>query len=337
MLTAMSFLGFLFGVSYLWAAQIVGPAKGQNAQVAQAPTFHEKPSLKSLLAPLHNTSLITQAYKEGLSDQEPVLSSVNSQGTLQKIMQGNEKILQTWTQAARESQAFWRSEIEEDQVLNQLLVLQQLDFLRIRGLAQKKEFSAVRDSYQLWFRFSSDLSFEESSLIGLRLANLLRSLTLDEIERLEKRYFQDWAQDPQWLQWSARLSAPWPVDRVILTEARKIIRGKGMDTAQAMAKALQKNAYQTAEKVLRDAQGQKVPELKLLEPIWREQDIEAMRLEINRIQALHLRLAVDLSKKKWGHSATDQSELVRLGLLAQPLINYKTGKAFTLPEAAARQ
>jgi hypothetical protein len=308
------------------------PATSQPASV-----LHEKPSLKEWLVGLKRPEDVTKLYKLSISPETSAFSSKNLQ-EIQSLLVQNQGLLQKWTKAVDESEAFWRGDIDDENVMNQVLVLQQLDFLRLRSLSLQKNPSSevLREGYGRWFRFSGELAFEEASLIGLRLANLLRSLTLDEIEKIEKTQFASWAQDTQWLAWSAKLSAPWPVDRVILTEAKKIIRGRGMDTAQAMARALQKNTYQTAAQALKEAQGQKVPELQLLEPIWREKDIEAMKTEVNRIQSLRLRLAADIFKRKKGTQPSEQQQLVAEGLLVNPLVNYTTGKPFTLSEAAAR-
>ena len=308
-----------------------------NLSLAQAAeiSFHEKPSLKEYLGGLQGESEISAIYKESLKLDREKLPKKEAAKVL-KLVRTNAKLLKNWKQTVSEGQPFWRGEIEDEKILNQVLVLQQLDFLRVRDSASEGSGAESRETYGRWFKFAETLAYEEASLMGLRLANLVRSLTLDEVERSEKKNFMRWSVDTAWLQWTAQLSAPWPVDRVIMTEAKKIIRGKGTDTAQKMALALQKNTYQTAAKALDEAQGQKVPELQLLIPIWRDKDIEAMKTEINRIESLRLRLAADVYFIQKRQRAKDQQDLIAAGLLRAPLVNYVSGKTFTLSEAAAR-
>jgi len=162
-------------------------------------------------------------------------------------------------------------------------------------------------------------------------------LVLDEMESFEAAHQQELSltELESYLSWVSQMRSSWPIDRVIITEAKKILTNKPMFTAQQMALLLQKNAYQTAEEALKKAQGPKTPQLKFLEKMWRTEDISAMKLEVHRLASLKIRFAKDVYIKKFAKNPVKIEDLVAVQLLAEVPIDYVTGRPFTLTEAAS--
>ncbi len=326
---------------------IAGELPPQDKKHEASFSMIEKSSLKNLGLQLKDPSGITQLFKESKDLLKNKVTPVSAQtvvspaaaailSNINQFWKKNETLMKTWQKNNLESTPFQRGEIDEEPVLNTLLAAVQLSLLQARADAFNKRWLQVKSDLEPWLIFASSMTYEEASLISLRLANLIRSLILDELENIENlmQTQLDVSDLEAWLSWMNSVRASWPIDRVLITESKKILGNKAMFTAQQMAIALQKNAYQTAATALKEAQGPKTPELKLLEKMWREEDILAMKTEVHRFSALKIRLAKDIYVKKYAAEPAQIQDLVSKNLLSSVPIDYTTGKSFTLPEAA---
>lgn len=275
---------------------------------------------------------IATLFKDSLAD--PAKATPEKVAALVKP---NEKLLSEFQNLSRESTSFVRGEIENEATLSQMIAMLELSILRIRNWEQqkplKRKFAQIKEEAGTWFQFAADLPYNEASLVGLRVTGVIRSFLIDELERLEKSSGDEMARDELWLNWLVQLRTPWPVDRMILTEAKRVLHPSSMNLAEKVAQKIQKNPYLSIEAALKQIPGHKPKELQDLKAIWRDQDMDGMKTEINRLQTLRLRLATRLFEKRKGKRPDKPQDLVTAGLLAQVPIDYFTGKAMQLPQA----
>jgi hypothetical protein len=309
-----------------------------DSKTIQSPpnaTFHatEKPSFHELGGRLKNTNEITQLYKATQNYTQAPASQFPS-AQLKTLWKSNEAVMQAWLKENRASTPFSRGEIDDEPVLNEVLVAVQLSILQAREKALRQQFDLAKEDLAPWFTMAADMPYEEASLISLRLANVIRSLLFDEVERMEKKWSSIIAKNQSWLEWANSIRLSWPIDRVVISESRKLLTNKPMFTAQQVALALQKNAYQTAAIALKQAQGPKTPELKFLEKMWRQEDIDAMKTEVHRLSALRIRLAAEIYQNKYKETPPKIESLVQKNLLSSIPLDYSSGKPFTLEQAA---
>lgn len=286
--------------------------------------FADKPSLKAFSVRIQQGSQITAFFKKTQD-----LSSF-SEKEFHLLWKVNQKSLRHLEIEFQNSSSFVRGEVEDEKVLSAVIQYLQLSLLQVRQLATHSDWKEVKGHLEKWFLFAADFPYEEASLVGLRFSGVVRSLLLDEMERLQVKYKADMAKEPMLRQWFLQVRAPWPVDRVIISESRRLLKPNLMSVANAAAQAFQKNPYQTSESVLKKIKNGNRPEAEFLRQIWREADILMMKTEMNRIGKMKLRLA--LAEYQQIHSALPPSsqELVKAGLLDQVPTDYLTGKALDL-------
>lgn len=280
-----------------------------------------KPSLKQLTTQFKQGEAVTKAFAQ---DRKKISSPA-------VLLEQNRNLRAQFFSDVRASSAFVRGEIEDESVLNFVTNFLQLSLLRARYDLSQGNAQSLQEELRDWFNFSADLSYEESSLIGLRLASLVRSLCLDELE---------WAihEQPKLFVnaglWIKSLRAPWPVDRVFLFESKRQLKAQSLAVAEKVAQAFQKNPYQTAEEILRRTPGGTSADLEFLKSIWRDSDLKAMKTEVNRLSLLRVRAANLKFEAVKKTKAKNWQELKDFGGLEQVPIDYFSGRPmeWTPPE-----
>lgn len=284
----------------------------------------EKISLQKVTSEIQKSSEIATLYKKTQNlDQDP-------SSELKPLLEKNQKNLDSIESNFQESANFVRGEIENEATLSQVISYLQLSLLRARSASFHGQWSHVRKDFSSWFLFAADFPYEESSLIGLRTTAVIRSFLLDELERLQSKFSSEMAKDPELLKWVLQLRAPWPVDRVFISEAKRLLKPPMMSVANSAAKAFQKNPYQTSAQALKNVRGGQSEEAKLLKEIWRDSDIQLMKTEINRIGKLQLRFAQAQFQNQFKKPATSIQELLNAHLLERAPMDYFTGKPLDL-------
>jgi hypothetical protein len=290
--------------------------------------YHEKLSLKKLGEQILEGEKITELFRQNSPDKMDLLW----QKKVSQLVKLNQKLMEKWLAANVSGEAFVRGEIDDEMVLNRIFQAVQLSILKIRLERQKNNYLGVKEELNSWFSFCATLPFDEASLVSLRLSNLVRSLLFDEIEAMQK---QAQTFDELWLHWSKTVKIPWPIDRVILSESKRFVADRRlMKVTEKLAVSLQKNTYQTSAAALAEIGGGNNKDLEFLKKMWREEDIGAMKTEVNRLAAFRIRLAVGNYERKSGKKPTSIEELVNSRLLESVPINYLTGKPFDLTQAA---
>lgn len=293
--------------------------------------LNEKPSLKSFAERVEQGSEITDLFKSS-ADLAPKAKSKTSTSKmkLQSLWEKNRKNLENLEAEFQHSATFVRGEVEQEATLNGLLQLLQLALLRSRELGAKNQWSEVQGHFSKWLLFAADFPYEESSLVGLRFTGVVRSLLLDELEQIQKNFSPEIAQVPEFRKWFLQVRSPWPVDRIFISEAKRLLPPPMMSVANSAATAFQKNPYQTSEQALKKVKGGTSEQAKLLKKIWQESDILMMKTEITRIGKLKLRLAQAEYQMK--HKAAPQSvqDLLKAGLIDQAPVDYLSGKPLDL-------
>ncbi len=285
----------------------------------------EKLKFEKYIQALKSPELITQFYKK----RADVVATASSPEVLQ-LIEKNQGTLIALENDFKNSRSFERGAIELESNLNGVTQLLQLDLLRASLLATKNQWSDVQNIFSAWFQFAADFPFEESSLIGLRFAGVLRSLLLDDLENIQKNHSSELAKNSDFRKWLLRIKAPWPVDRVVISEARRILKPPYQSLAQKVAKAYQKNPYQSAAASLKGGKGKDSEGAQVLREFWRDSDIEAMKTEVTRISKLKLRMASAEFEWLQKRKAQNVDELVQKGLLERVPIDYFTGRPLDL-------
>lgn len=284
----------------------------------------DKASLRTILSEFKHGEQIRSLYTKTVG-----LNS-NPSAELKPLLKDNQSILEVLQKHFSGSSSFVRGEIENEAVLSALMRALELSMLVVRSESFEGRWGAVQSRFSSWFLFAADFPYEESSLVGLRTAGTVRSVLLDELERIQKKFSVEIAKEPSLRKWFLQVRAPWPVDRVFIDEAKRRLKPPMMSVANSAAAAFQKNPYQTSEKALKRVRGGQSQEAEVLKRIWRESDIELMKKEINRIGKLKIRLAQ--AEYEWIHKKAPSSvqELLNAGLLDQVPVDYFTGKPLSL-------
>lgn len=319
-----------------WAGDHIGQHNTpQNGPPQRVLVLTEKPSLRTHGQQLKNLLLIESLFSQTTellkkSGKDPLLSNVDD---LWKLNANN---MNTWLEEMRRSQAFQRGEMEDAEVFKQVLSAVRLSLMRARAQSMLGKWEQLRQDLSPWLLFAADVTYDEASLVSMQLGHQIRSLILDDLDSYEKYKAPSFptGELQNWLSWISSIRSSWPVDRVVLTEAKKVLGDRSMYTAQQMAMLLQKNSYQTASEALHAARGPKTLELKSLEKIWKAEDIQSMRTEAHRLSALRIRWARDVYVQRLGQEPRRIEDLVEQHLLNSVPIDYATGKPFSLAEAA---
>lgn len=284
----------------------------------------DKLSLQSLTQKIQKSEEITSLYK---ATQDLTKDPASE---LKPLLKANAKSLKDLQSAFESSRSFVRGEIENEKVLSQLMVALQLSMLKARTAAFARKWSQVQAEFAPWFLFAADFPYEESSLVGLRTTGVIRSLLLDELEKIQSRFKDSLAGAPKLRVWFLRVRAPWPVDRVMISEAKRLLKPPMMTVANSAALSFQKNPYQTSEKALEKVRGGQSEQAQLLKQIWRDADIQMMKSEINRIGKLQLRMAAAEYEQKNKKAAQSVQELLNAQLLDKAPLDYFTGQPMGL-------
>lgn len=284
----------------------------------------DKVSLVKVTSDLKYQDQIRALYKKTID------LNVDPTSQLKPLLKANRPQLEALRKDFSESTSFVRGEIEHEQVLNGLMHALELSMLTIRSQCFQLQWREVQNQFADWFLFAADFPYEESSLVGLRTAGVVRSLLLDELERIQKKFRLEIAKDSSLRKWFLKVRAPWPVDRVLISEAKRLLKPPMMSVAISAAAAFQKNPYQTSEMALKKVRGGQSKEADLLKQIWRESDIKMMKTEINRVGKLKLRFAQ--AEYEWTHKKAPGSvqDLLNAHLLDQVPVDYFTGKPLDL-------
>jgi hypothetical protein len=288
----------------------------------------EKPSLQEFCRKFKQNNKLAPEIS-GLFKESSGLEK-NPDKALKPILKKNKRDQEQLLAYFDQSASFVRGEIEDEKTLSCTVERLQLSLLQIRALAFQKKWKEVQKIFQSWFLFAADFPYEESSLVGLRLTSVIRALLLDELENLQKTFATDIAKNPSIRIWFSSLRAPWPVDRVLVTEAKRLLKPPMVLVAQTAARSYQKNPYQTSAQALKRVKGGDLPDAALLKEVWKESDIQMMKTEMNRIGALKLRFAQSEYQLKTGKSAQSVSELQQAKLLDSVPMDYFTGQALGL-------
>lgn len=285
--------------------------------------FVSKPSFQAYAEKLKDADAITELFKA-------TLQSEVSEPAFKKLWKENEANLTALEKAFSESTPFVRGEIEDEKSMNGLMTYLELALLDVRVQAQKKNWSAAQKHFQNWFTFAADFPYEEASMVGMKVTGVVRSLLLDELEKLQDKNKVEIADKDAFRAWLLGVRAPWPVDRMVLSESRRLLKPPMMKIAEKVATALQKNPYESSEDVVKSLHAQDMDDAHFLNAMWKKSDIDMMKTEITRIGRLKLRLASAVFEHKKGEKPKSLDQLVQEGLLDQIPLNYTTGKPFDL-------
>lgn len=238
--------------------------------------------------------------------------------SFEKLLKKNEAKFTELLGHMKNSQPFLRGEIEDEKVLNGTLVWLQFAILKIREKPETREEIA-----QAWIQFAADLAYEEANLIGLKFSHVVRSLMFDELEtHLAKGEASD--------AWIKTVRAPWPIDRVVMLEAKRALKPASIALAEKIAKDLQKNRYQSIEDAMKKLKKQTPEEMEFLKKLWKPADILTMKEEITRIGKLQILWAKARFKTLKGKDSTSVQELVGEKLLDRIPVDYVSGRQLTL-------
>lgn len=301
-----------------------------GARPLLAVEVHSRPSLKGLVQRIKLGPEISKTYRGVLET-----AGTPEKGQLKKLVSPNSQLLSEFRNLSLEKVSFARGEIESEEVLNGMMTLLQLSLLQMRqwsGAPLKNSLSKLKEEARVWFEFAAELAYNEASLVGMKTAGVIRSLVLDELEFVQRKRAKELAQDIQWLRWIQGNRTPWPVDRMLLSEARRFLSSPSLAVMEKAAMKIQKNPYLSVEVALSQVPGGKPSELDKMKVFWAEKDMDGLKTEATRIQILVLSAASLYFETQQGRAATAVSELVDKKILASGPIDYHTGKPLDLAQ-----
>ncbi|MFN7825127.1 MAG: hypothetical protein ACK5P6_07190 [Pseudobdellovibrionaceae bacterium] len=227
------------------------------------------------------------------------------------------------------SSSFVRGEIEDPELLNRLMEFFQQSVQQRKKDISEGKFPPAFQSTQAWFLFAADFPYEEASLVSLRTASVIRSLLFDELEKM------NWSKmvsqvSPGQLQWIFSVRISWPVDRMIVSESKKHLPPALLGTVESLSKALQKNPYQSVEDWEKKSKKTLPESANLLKKLWKKEDYEALKEELNRLGRLQLAVASAFYTQKTGQSPKTSEDLLKAQVLPRIPTDYTTGRPMIL-------
>lgn len=223
-----------------------------------------------------------------------------------------------------------RGEIEDEKVVTGLVTLIQIELWDLEN--RKLRPQELQQEWAGIFRFASELAYEEATPVGLKLAHALRAFVFDAIARQEVRNPQQFS-SADWISWVQGLPTPWPVDRMVLSEAQKHLNERSKRHLPLLISEIQKNSYRSLEQILIHTGLNDVESLVALKNLWRPEDIQLMREELVRRGRIPIRWSAQLYQRTQGKAPVSVEDLIKAGILFQVPLNYQTGKPFLLAEA----
>lgn len=230
-----------------------------------------------------------------------------------------------------QSSSRWaRGEFESQTSLDRFVSLFQAHLLYARYLGQSQGPKSHIQRWMWWSNYAADLAYNEASLIGLRLSSVIRNLVLDEVDRLSSEEQSRFAEAPEMLNFLVQIRAPWPVDRVVISEGKRLAPPQLQKVVSDLAQALQKNSYEDLETIMGRVKGGASESLLFLRVFWTVKEISRMKSELNRIGRLQIDWAQRVYKIKTKTEVQSVQELVGAGLLPRVPVDYTTGRAMSM-------
>jgi hypothetical protein len=223
-----------------------------------------------------------------------------------------------------------RGEFESQAFLDRFVSLFQAHLLYARQLGQSQGPKDQILRWVWWSNYAADLAYNEASLIGLRLSSVIRNLVLDEVDRLSAEQQTRFAETAEMLNFLVQIRAPWPIDRVVISEGKRLAPPQLQKVVSDLAQELQKNPYEDLQTIMGRVKGGTSKQVLFLRQFWTDKEISRMKSELNRIGRLQLDWAQAVYKLKTKSEAQSAQELVGAGLLPRVPVDYTTGRAMSL-------
>lgn len=194
-------------------------------------------------------------------------------------------------QALRASQerqdSLQRGEIEQPAVRQKIEQLLRLSLLRLRLIEGSQLAAWLSTEGQVWENALFGLAYDEATKLGLDTSIDLRTQIWREL--LHKAKFRSDLPKTELRAHVNRLQLAWPVDRIVVAEARRTLSPAAQRIANGIGIELQKDPQRSVKSLRQRLRGGELRELSTLEELWSDSDVERMRNEqklIEEIRAL---------------------------------------------------
>lgn len=300
-------------------------AEPKETPIKSAMTVIDYPHFALFAEKLKSTDEIIALYKTSLSTWDK-----KEQSQFKALWSQNESGQSQFLKNFKQATPYVRGEIEKESVLNATLARYQLLLMKIKADYFAKKWKNLTENIELAFTIPAEIPYQEASLVGLRLGHAMRSLLLDELEGLDVKKDSILFKDNQFLTMLQRARLPWPIDRVILSDAKRLSNEKASVMAEAIAAELQKNPYQSAEKIIKEKKWSRSTDTEVLMQLWREQDIAEMQNEMNRFGKLLLKYASLRFEHMHKNKPEQAEQLVKEDIIQRVPVDYTTGKPMSI-------
>ncbi len=300
-------------------------AEPKETPIKSALTVIDYPHFSLFAEKLKATDEIIALYKTSLSTWDK-----KEQNLFKTLWSQNESWQNQFLKNFKQATPYVRGEIEQESVLNSTLARYQLLLMKIKADFFAKKWKNLTENIELAFTIPAEIPYQEASLVGLRLGHAMRSLLLDELEGLDVQKDSILFKDNQFLTMLQKARLPWPIDRVMLSDAKRLSNEKALMMAEVIAAELQKNPYQSAEKIIKEKKWARSQETEVLIQLWREQDIAEMQIEMNRFGKLLLKYASLRFEHLHKNKPEQAEQLVKEDIIQRVPVDYTTGKPMSI-------
>lgn len=297
----------------------------KETPIKSALTVIDYPHFALFAEKLKATDEIIALYKTSLSTWEK-----KEQSQFKALWSQNATWQNQFLKNFKQATPYVRGEIEQESVLNATLARYQLLLMKIKTDFSSKKWKNLTENIELAFTIPAEIPYQEASLVGLRLGHAMRALLLDELEGLNIQKDSVLFKDNQFLIMLQRARLPWPIDRVMLSDAKRLSNDKALVMAETIAAELQKNPYQSAEKIIKEKRWARGQDTEVLMQLWREQDIAEMQTEMNRFGKLLLKYASLRFEHMHKNKPEQVEQLVKEDIIQRVPVDYTTGKPMSI-------
>ncbi len=285
-----------------------------------AVTIIEHPSFSYFSENLKEPEKILSLYKQTLTSW-----GLEQTKEFKRLWGLNSRHQMDFIKKFNQSMPFIRGELEDEKILNNTLIRLQLLMMKVRFDYQNKNWKSFISQLESAFLIAAELPYQESSFLSLKLAHVIRSLIFDELEKIDFNKDLKLFKDNKVLVSLEKSRFPWPIDRILLSDSKRIKTKYTMSQVEKIALELQSNPYRSIEDIIVQLKFKKF-DVDHIYSIWTNEDIEKMRLEMNRYGKLLIKLAIvryeNLNKKQ----PVQIQQLIEAKIIQKIPLDYTTGK-----------
>lgn len=225
-----------------------------------------------------------------------------------------------------------RGDLENPELRLKIAQIYKISLLRLRLSGADQTGAWALTEGDIWMRALTAMAFDESTSETMRWVSEQRSLYAGEmLAKMKSLPIATFRMDPLH-QHLRQLKLPWPVDRIYLTESRKVLKPGAQLVANGLSGDLQKFPFKDLESLRRARRGVDASGLAALDLVYTLADVQLRQKEDDLFNEYRLRVARALFEKRQGALVKDLEQLKAAGLIDRVPIHHVSGQFWSITQ-----